>query len=115
LRHRRGRRWTQRIKIRTKKDEAPDLKEIVALLETEVGLAPVTEVTIEGSGRVARGEGGLVLDLGGGRTFIVKSVDAPAGAPPENEELAIVAALADPRSPDHVVLREWKRPAKPGS
>lgn len=85
------------------------------MLESEVGFAPVTEVTIAATGRIARREGGLVLDVGGGRTFIVKSVDAPAGAPPENEELAIVAALADPRSPDRVVLREWKRPAKPGS
>ena len=79
-----------------------------------MGFAPVTEVTIEGSGRISRREGSLVLDVGGGRSFTVQSVDAPGGAPPENAELAIVAALADPRSPERVVLREWKTPSKPG-
>jgi len=85
------------------------------LLESEVGFAPVTEVTLAGSGRIARREGGLVLDVGGGRSFTIQSMDPSAGVPPENEDLAIVAALADSRSPDRVILREWKRPAKPGS
>ncbi len=103
----------QRIKIRAKKDEAPNLKELVALLESEVGFAPVTKVTLEGNGRVVDRGSDLVLDIGGGHTFIVQSVDAPGAAPPENEELAVVAVLADPRSPDRIVLREWKRPPKP--
>ncbi|PYQ18554.1 MAG: hypothetical protein DMF81_24550 [Acidobacteria bacterium] len=64
-----------------KKDEAPDLKEIVALLESEVGFTPVMEVTIAANGRIARREGGLVLDVGGGRTYTIRSVDPAAGAP----------------------------------
>ena len=77
------------------------------MLESEVGFAPVTEVTIEGSGRISRREASLVLDVGG-RSFTVQSVDASGGAPPEDQDLAIVAALTDPRSPDRVVVREWK-------
>ncbi len=66
------------------------------------------QVETVGSGRVARREGSLVLDVGGGRSFTVQSEDAPGGAPPEDQDLAIVAALTDPRSPDRVVVREWK-------
>jgi hypothetical protein len=80
----------------------------VALLETEVGFAPVSELTIEATGRLARRQGGLVLDMSGSRSFIVHSVDAPGEAPPEDEDLAIVASLAEPRSPDRIVVRQWK-------
>ncbi len=100
----------QRINIRAKKDEAPNLKELVALLEGEIGFAPMTELRLEGKGRVLHRGGDLVLEIGGGPTLIVQSVDAPRGTPPENEELAVVAVLADPRSPEGVVLREGNRP-----
>jgi hypothetical protein len=85
----------------------------VALLESEVGFAPVSEVKLEGRGRLVRRSGDLVLDVGGRRNFIVQAVEAATGAPPENEDLAIVAVLADPRSPDRVVVREWTKASKP--
>ena len=54
-----------------KKDEAPDLKEIVALLESEVGFTPVMEVTIAANGRVTD-----VRVLGGHPLFTEAAVSA---------------------------------------
>lgn len=85
----------------------------MGLLETEVGFAPVSEVKLEGSGRLMRRSGDLVLDVGGGRSFTVQAVEAAVAAPPEGQDLAIVAVLADPRSPDRVIVREWTKVSKP--
>lgn len=107
-----------RVVIRVKKGEMPDLKGLVELMETEIGFAPVTEVTLDATGRFVHREGELTLDVGGGRTFIIKSAaDTPDGTPPENVDVTVVAAFIDPRSSDRLVLRQWKPKAevKPGS
>lgn len=96
------------IKIKTKKDKAVDLAKLVLVLEKEAGFEPVTAVTLELRGRLARREGKLFFEVSeSGQSFRVEKV-AGAGRPPENQLLEATATLAKPQSGDRIVLQQWK-------
>ncbi len=102
------------IKIQTRKDKTIDLARLVQVLEKEVGFEPVTEVTLELRGRLARREGMLFFEASDtGQTFAVQEVKAEGEKPPEKQVLAAVATLASPQSADRIILRQWK--AEPGA
>ena len=101
------------IKVKLSKEKPVDLDAIVKLLEKDVGFGPITEVSLELSGRLVRRGKGLAFETAGtGQTFAVK-VDAKGAVPPEGRLLTATATLADPRSPGRVVLKQWKVSEEP--
>ena len=101
------------IKVKAKKDKTIDLSRLVQLLEKEVGFEPLTQVTLEMRGQLARRDGKLWFQTSGtGQAFIVEKVEGEGL--PEKETLAAVATLADPHSSDRIVLRQWKAEAVSG-
>jgi hypothetical protein len=101
------------IKVKTPKDKSVDLPRLIELLEKEVGFEPITEVTLELEGTLVRREGKLMFEASGTRqTFLVDEVQGQADAPPENKPLAVVASLADVRSPNRIRVKQWKLPDK---
>jgi len=99
------------IRIKTASEKALDLSKLIELLESEVGFEPVTGVRLELTGQLVRRDGDIVLETSGGvarREFIVARIEVQGAPPPENEILAVVADMERPRSPDRVVVKEWK-------
>jgi len=101
------------LKVKTRKDKAPDVAALIDLLEQEVGFAPITEVKLELRGRLVRRDGALFLEESEtGPTFRVEKIEGDT-SPPENRLIAVTARLLDIRSVDRIVLAEWKAGEEP--
>ncbi len=97
------------IKIRTRKDKKIDLERLLQVLEKEIGFEPVTEVTLEMRGRLARRDGKLHFEVAEtGQRFEAQPVSGTAEGLAENQLLEVVAALADPRSFDRIAIKQCK-------
>lgn len=97
------------IKIKASKDKAPNLPEIVELLEKEVGFAPIVEVGLELRGRLVRADGRLTFEATGtGQRFEVERVEPQGTALPEGQELELEGALVDVHSGERIVVRQPK-------
>lgn len=101
------------LKVKTRKDKAPDVAALIGLLEQEVGFAPITEVKLELRGRLVRRDGALFLEESEtGPTFRVEKIEGDT-SPPENRLIAVTARLLDIRAVDRIVLAEWKDGEEP--
>ncbi len=97
------------IKIKTRKDKKIDLARLVELLEKDIGFEPVTEVTLEMRGRLARRDGKLHFEVAEtGQRFEAQPVSGTAEGLAENQFLEVVAALTDPHSFDRIAIKQWK-------
>lgn len=101
------------LKVKTRKDKAPDVAALSGLLEQEVGFAPITEVQLELRGRLVRRDGARFLEVSEtGPTFRVEKIEGDT-SPPENRLIAVTARLLDIRAVDRIVLAEWKDGEEP--
>jgi len=94
------------LKVKGRKDKAPDLAALIRLLEEEVGFSPITEVKLELRGRLVRRNGALLFEVSEtGPTFNVEKLEGNAN-PPENRLIAVTGRLLDVRSGDRIVVTE---------
>ncbi|MGH8248166.1 MAG: hypothetical protein ACREUU_17225 [Gammaproteobacteria bacterium] len=102
------------IRIRAAKDKRLDLARIVQVLEKEIGFEPVTEVTLEMRGRLAGHNGKLHFEVSEtDQKFEVHRPPGNAARGTDNQLVEATAILAKPRSPDRIVLQQWKPVAAP--
>lgn len=94
-----------------KKDAAIDVSKLVELLEKEVGIEPITEVTLEMQGRLEKRGGKAIFEVSGnGQVFRLSGNKVKGPAPPHGDVITVVGTFKKPKSAsDGIVLHDWKR------